>query len=125
MCLTLNVDQPDFKYLRAAHHELSWYWPVQARRTRPKIESNSGFKFENRQDKQAFNSALCDTSTQETLAAITIRKLMSDSSSRKKCDPGLLFLKFSLSNPFHKNSPRQSLWGLWRVGEAAISLGSG
>ena len=81
----------------------------------PRIESNSGFKFENKQDKQAFTSALWVTSTQETLAAIMIRKRMPDSSSRKKCDPGLLFLKFSLSNPFHKNSPRQSLWELWGV----------
>ena len=44
-----------------------------------------------------------------------IRKRMPDSSSRKKCDPGRLFLKFSLSNPFHKNSPRQSLWEPWGV----------
>ena len=44
LCFTLSVDQPDFKYLRATRHELSWYWPVLAQRTRPRIESNSGFK---------------------------------------------------------------------------------
>ena len=48
LCFTLSVDQPDFKYLRATPHELSWYWPVPAQRTRPRIESNSGFKFENK-----------------------------------------------------------------------------
>ena len=56
VCFTLSVDQPDFQYLRAARHELSWYWPVQVQRTRSRIESNSGFKFENKQDKQAFTS---------------------------------------------------------------------
>lgn len=118
VCFTLNVDQWT-QYLRQLH-ELSWYWPVQVQRTRKGSSLTQVSCLKTNKTSKHLPVPVCHQHP-GNISCDYDQKTNVRQFIQKGVWSRLLFLKFSLSNPFHKNSPDRA----YRVGYGGLGEGQG